>query len=233
VVADAGALTPGMRRIRLRCPRLDDLAYSAGQDLMLAIPADDGRHFRRRYTIRGVDRHDGLVDLDFVMHGHGPAARWAATAVAGDRIEAIGPRGKVTLDPTAQWHLWAGDESAVPATFAMIEALAPGATAWAFLDVVGPEEQQQVDVPDGVEATVSWLHRGTAPAGAVTALAESLASMPLPPGRGHAYVAGEMAAVAAWRDVLLRRGLAADQISPKSYWRLGRANAEHGEPLPD
>jgi NADPH-dependent ferric siderophore reductase len=36
--------------------------------------------------------------------------------------------------------------------------------------------------------------------------------------------------VAQLRSVLLKRGLAAEQISAKPYWRAGRANAAHGEP---
>ena len=48
-----------------------------------------------------------MVDLDVVVHGDGPGARWAATTRPGDHIEAIGPRGKVALVEGAAWHLFA------------------------------------------------------------------------------------------------------------------------------
>ncbi len=32
------------------------------------------------------------------------------------------------------------------------------------------------------------------------------------------------------RQALLARGMEAGQISAKPYWRVGRANAAHGEP---
>jgi len=48
--------------------------------------------------------------------------------------------------------------------------------------------------------------------------------------RGHAYLAGELGVVCELRRILLGRGLSADQISAKPYWRAGMANASHGEP---
>jgi hypothetical protein len=35
------------------------------------------------------------------------------------------------------------------------------------------------------------------------------------------------------REILADRGLGEDQMSPKAYWGLGRANASHGEPARD
>src|SRR5947199_365241 len=55
----------------------------------------------------------------------------------------------------------------------------------------------------------------------------------LPPGRGHAYLAGEATVVLRLRETLAARGLAQEQISPKAYWGRGRANASHGEPARD
>ena len=54
-----------------------------------------------------------------------------------------------------------------------------------------------------------------------------------PPGAGHAYLAGEARLVLALREALAARGLPGDQVSPKAYWGLGRANAAHGEPARD
>ena len=51
------------------------------------------------------------------------------------------------------------------------------------------------------------------------------------PGRGHAYVAGEMKVVRAVTAALTARGLDRSAIDAKAYWRRGDANAPHGEPL--
>ena len=231
-VTSAVALTPTMRRIRCTAPGLAGLSYRPGQDLMLAVPAA-GASFRRRYTIRSFDPAGPSIALDVVLHGDGPAAAWAASVQPGGRIEGIGPRGKVTVDGAADWHLFAGDDSAVPASLAMAESLPDPDRALVVLEVDGPDDEQQVYAADGREIAVRWLHRAGADPAAAGNLVAALETIDLPRGRGHAYLAGELRVVAALRAALLARGLTPDQISAKPYWRAGRANAAHGEPERD
>jgi NADPH-dependent ferric siderophore reductase len=207
-VTGTEALTPTMRRIRCTAPGLATLSYLPGQDLMLTVPAG-AASFRRRYTIRSFDRAAPSIDIDVVLHGDGPAATWAASVQPGGRIEAIGPRGKVTVDTSADWHLFAGDDSAVPASLAMAESFADPARAIVVLEVYGPDDHQPASAGHLVDA---------------------LETVDFPSGVGHAYLAGELSVVAAMRAALLGRGMTAEQISAKPYWRAGRANAAHGEP---
>lgn len=228
-VTSSEALTPTMRRILCTAPGLATLSYRPGQDLMMTVPAGTAS-FRRRYTIRSLDRAAPSIAIDVVLHGDGPAATWAGSVQPGGRIEAIGPRGKVTVDVTADWHLFAGDDSAVPASLAMAESLPDPDRALVVLEVDGPDDHQQVHTARGREIPVRWLHRaGTDPA-SPGHLVDALASVALPTERGHAYLAGELGVVAAMRSALLARGMAAEQISAKPYWRAGRANAAHREP---
>ncbi len=57
-----------------------------------------------------------------------------------------------------------------------------------------------------------------------------VATVELPAGVGHAYVAAEAGVVRAVTRALTERGLGPEQISGKAYWRRGLPNAEHGEP---
>src|SRR5262249_5566046 len=136
-----------------------------------------------------------------------------------------------TTSATADWHLFIGDESALPATFVMTEALSAGSAATLVLEV--PEEGDEQDLPAAASTHISWLHRLGAPAGDPSALAAEAAEVELPPGRGHAYLLGEARVVSRLREVLAARGLGQDQMSPKAYWGRGRANAGHGEPARD
>jgi NADPH-dependent ferric siderophore reductase len=229
-VTETLVLSPSMRRIRCTAPDLSALSYRPGQDLMLAIPGPAAASFRRRYTIRSFDQAAPTIDIDAVLHGDGPGAAWAASVQRGGRIEAIGPRGKVTVDPDADWHLFAGDDSALPASLAMAESLPTPGHALVLLEVDGAADEQQAGTIDGPPIPVHWLYRaGADPASGVNLVA-ALNSIELPAGRGHAYVAGELKAVAAMRSTLLQRGLVPDQISAKPYWRAGRSNAANGEP---
>ena len=227
-LVDAEMRTPAMRRLRFTGQGLETLEAFAGQDLMVAVPAPGHQHFRRRYTIRRFDPAVPAVDLDIVLHGDGPGAAWARAARPGDRVEAVGPRGKIGLALGAAWHLFCGDESALPAIFAMVEALPEGARAEVVLEVAGEEERQD---PDDVQCSLElhWIQRDGAP-GTGRGLQDALTRLTIPSGTGHAYVFGELRQVAACRSLLIERGLAPEQIEHKAYWRLGVANAPHGEP---
>ncbi|HEV3290892.1 MAG TPA: siderophore-interacting protein [Streptosporangiaceae bacterium] len=230
-VVSSHRLSPGMQRLVLTAPELAGLAYQPGQDLMLMVGMTGDRPVRRRYTIAGLDRARQQVTLDVVRHGDGPGERWVAAAQPGDQVEGIGPRGKIFPDPAADWHLFAGDESALPAFFVMAGALPAGARALLILEVPGGADERELVTAAGAE--LAWLHRDGRPAGEPAGLVAAVTAATLPPGRGHAYLAGEASVVLALREALAARGLAPEQMSPKAYWGRGRANAANGEPAKD
>ena len=230
-VVENRPLTPSMQQLVLAAPELGGFGYLPGQDFMLMVAVDGDRPVRRRYTIRHVDPVRCLLTLGIVRHDGGPGERWVATARPGDEIEGIGPRGKIFPVAQARWHLFAGDFSALPAFFAMAGSLPAGQRATVILEVPGPGDEQELAA--AADVAVAWLHSDGRPPGDPSALAGALAEVPLPPGAGHAYLAGEAAQVLALREALAARGLADGQVSPKAYWGLGRANASHGEPARD
>jgi NADPH-dependent ferric siderophore reductase len=214
-----------MRRIQLTGPSLEAFEYFPGQDLALPVLLDDGTAVRRRYTIRRFDPRQRLLDLDVVMHGDGPGIRWARAARPGLAIEAIGPRGKIGLVPDADWHLFAGDATALPGAFAMMEALPAGVTSSAYVLLGDPGERQQFS--GDAAKTVTYHYDG---AGDSDGLAAALSRAGSVPDGGHAYLAGEVELVKALKAALLAAGWNASQVSAKAYWNRGRANAGHGEP---
>ena len=131
-VAEVVDAAPRLRSITFASADLVGFTWQPGQDVMLQVPGTD-RAVRRRYTIRRGDPEAGTLDIEVVLHGDGPFARWAASAAVGDRVEGIGPRGVITVREGAAHHLFVGDESAIPATFAMVEALPAGTTATVVL----------------------------------------------------------------------------------------------------
>jgi NADPH-dependent ferric siderophore reductase len=113
----------------------------------------------------------------------------------------------------------------------MAGSLPAQARVTVILEVPGADDRQELAT--AADARVLWLHRGGRPAGDQEALTGAVADLPLPPGSGRAYLAGEARLVLALRDVLAGRGMAAEQVSPKAYWGLDKANASHGEPARD
>ncbi|WP_448322094.1 siderophore-interacting protein [Streptomyces sp. CO7] len=173
----------------------------------------------RTYTVRRWDPEAGELTVDFVHHGaRGLAGPWAARVRPGGEIYFIGPGGGYRPGAEADWHLFVGDESALPAIAASLEALPAGAVAKAFIEVSGPEEEQEIRTP--ADAEITWLHRGERPIG--DTLTAAVPASPFPAGTVHAFVHGEAHFVKSLRHHLrVERGLARDQLSISGYWRQG------------
>ncbi|MGP3974642.1 siderophore-interacting protein [Streptomyces sp. 8N114] len=173
----------------------------------------------RTYTVRAWDPAALELTIDFVVHGdEGLAGPWARSATAGEEVRFLGPGGAYAPSPEADWHLLAGDESALPAIAASLARIPAGAPVRALIEVAGPEEEQPLDTPPG--AQVRWLHRGAAPVG--ERLVAAVRELEFPPGRVHAFVHGEAGFVKELRGHLrLERGIEREQLSISGYWRLG------------
>ena len=118
---------------------------------MFRIPLVGDRVVNRRYTIRAFDPTCAAVTIDVSLHGAGPGTDWIRSSRIGGRIDAIGPRGKITLREDADWHLFVGDETALPGALAMIEALPPLSVAVTLLEIDTPADEQDSDrsMPQG------------------------------------------------------------------------------------
>jgi NADPH-dependent ferric siderophore reductase len=230
-VVESVLVSPSMQRIQLTATELAGFRYEPGQDVMLLVAADGRRPVRRRYTIRSLDLDTLTLTLNIVRHADGPGERWIRAARPGDRIEGIGPRGKITTSPDADWHLFMGDESAMPAILAMTESLPGDSDATLVIEIPGSDDEQELLAP--ARTRLTWLHRLGRRAGDPALLEAEAGEIEMPPGRGHAYLFGEASVVLRLREILAARGVLQDQISPKAYWGLGRGNAGHGEPSKD
>lgn len=173
----------------------------------------------RTYTVRHWDRELPELTLDFVVHGdEGLAGPWAANAKPGDAVRMLGPGGAYTPDPEADWHLLAGDESALPAIAAALERLPEGARVHAYVEIEDAAEQQAIEGPQG--GAVTWLHRGRRPVG--EALLEAVRALEFPAGEVQAFVHGEAGFVKELRRYLrMEREVPRERLSISGYWRLG------------
>ena len=193
---------------------------------------------RRTYTVRAVDAEAGTVSVDFVVHGdEGLAGPWAAQAQPGEQVAFMGPGGAYRPDAEADWHVLAGDEAALPAMAAALEDMAarlPQARGVALIDVAGPQDEQDIVAPAGVQ--VRWLHRGGEFTPETARWVAELEALEFGAGRVQAFVHGEREQVkAARRHLTDVRGLDRRQMSVSAYWAHGRAEeafqAEKREPI--
>lgn len=182
-------------------------------------PADAQRPVVRTYTPRRVDADAGTMELQFVLHGEGPAARWAGGARVGDQLAVAGPGGRFSLDLTGTRWWTAADESALPALCTVLEALPGDAEAEVHVEVDGPADEIPLPGPPGT--TVTWHHRAAGRFG--MALEEAAQATELPAGT-QVWVAGEATAVRRIRRHVLDAGVPVTAMTTRGYWRLGESD---------
>jgi NADPH-dependent ferric siderophore reductase len=237
-VASTERLTPGLVRVVLEGGDLADLVMPDATDAYVNAafppahasydevfdPADlkdsvprEEWPARRRYTVRAWDADAHRLAVDFVVHGDsGVAGPWAATARPGDVLVFTGPSGGYRPDPTADWHLLVGDESALPAIAASLEVLPAGARAVVRLVCDGPDHE--LPLATAADLDLRWLHRRGEPAD-VDLLVDAVRAVDFGSGTPFGFVHGEADEVrAVRRHLLTERGLTRQDLSCSPYW---------------
>jgi NADPH-dependent ferric siderophore reductase len=169
----------------------------------------------RNYTVRRHRPEREELDVDVVLHDPpGPACEGAAAARVGDAVGFAGPRVDFRPREDAEWLLLVGDETALPAIAAILEA---DRRAHAVVEL--PDPSAATPLPPGAGDRVRWVSRDGAPAATTTHLAEAVRALDLPPGPGQAWGAAESRIARGLREVLRdERGMPRSHATVKGYW---------------
>ncbi|MFV0533092.1 MAG: siderophore-interacting protein [Cumulibacter sp.] len=197
--------------------------------------APDDLPVTRTYTLAVIE--PDRIAIDFVVHGDvGIAGPWAANAKPKDAVVLSGPGGAYAPDTSADWHLFAGDETAIPAIAAALRRLAsraPDAKGVVYLEVDDARDELALTAPSGV--SITWLYRGSAAPGSVSVLSDAVAAHPFDSGRVSVFAHGERECMKAIRDVLKAHAVPRADLSLSGYWAYGRTEdrfqAEKLEPI--
>ena len=227
-------LTPRMRRITLGGPELagfvslgtDDhvkLLFpqnaeqaAALETLVLGAGKDNGPLPEMRdYTPRRYDLNTLELDIDFVLHGDGPASTWAEQAKPGQFLHIGGPRGSMIVPDMFDSYLLIGDETALPAIARRLESLAANRRALVIVEVENGKEQQVLE--SAAEVNVIWVLRE----GGKDHLLSTVRQIKVPAGSLYAWVATESKVSRQIRRVLLdEHGLDEQFVKAVGYWKL-------------
>ena len=191
----------------------------------VAIPDPEGPRPKttRTYTPRRWDAAAQTLDVDFALHGPGPAATWAGQAKVGQQLVLMGPARGYEVDAEAPWYVILGDDAALPAIETILEALSPQTHATVFLEVVAPDEARPLG--GAQNADVRWLARGDDSTAAGTALLEAIGKFEWPAGPGRVYIGCESNAMRRLRGAILEAsGLDKANVIARGYWRIDAVN---------
>ena len=228
-------LTPRMRRITLGGEQLQGFTSLGSDDhikLLFAETAEqqqaidagnlgrDGavRPTMREYTPRRIDLVANELDIDFVLHGDGPASTWAAQAAPGQILNIAGPRASMVVPDIFDSYLLVGDETAIPAIGRRLEELPAGRQVLAVIQIA--DEQERQPLPSQAQVEVIWVKRDED----LLALLEGLG---LPAGRLYSWVALEKSLTRQAKALLLEKGVSEEALKAAAYWRAeGSADDE-------
>ncbi|MEV0650775.1 siderophore-interacting protein [Phytomonospora sp. NPDC050363] len=199
------------------------LVFTEGGDLAAALPVQLPHgiewppcpdRIARDYTPRRFDPDSGELDLDFVVHGHGPAVTWAQNAVPGDVLHIVGPKSSTVLPGDLDWIVLAGDETALPAIGRFLDERPIDVPARIALIADPGAVQDELVLREG--DTIRWVHADPADPSAVEALIRDVVP---DTGNGYVWCAGESRSLIPVRRFLKReRGLPKSHVNVTGYW---------------
>lgn len=215
-VVAAESITPNMRRVTLTGDSLEDFISASFDDhIKLFFPTEGDSPEMRDYTPRAFSNAERRLVIEFAQHGDGPAAAWSAAAQPGDTLTIGGPRGSFIIPTDYDWHLLAGDETALPAIARRLEELPAGTRAIVLLQVA---EADRRTLASQADVELRWVDSDAA-------LLEATRGLTLPAGEGYAWCAGEAHTMAAMRQILVEeKGHDRQAIRAAAYWKRGAAN---------
>lgn len=184
-------------------------------------PADPaGEPVARDYTPRHCNAAQRELTIDFALHGDGAAAMWAQDAKACQTLVIAGPRGSMIVPMDYDWNVFIGDETAAPAIGRRLAELPAGARAIVLIQLA--------------DTAILELARSKADIALqrfdnVNDLLAAATALPLPAGEGYVWAAGEAAAMAHLRTVMLEaKQHPREAMRIAAYWKRG-AQAFHEE----
>ncbi len=182
-----------------------------------AVPEGSRKPIMRDYTPLRFDPEKMELDLEFFIHGEGPAAHWAAQASVGQNLMVGGPRGSKIVPYDFDWYLMIGDEASIPSFKRRLAELPSNSLSVVLIEV--EDEKHEVELHGSGTHEIHWIHRNGRPAGDPQALKEALSQITFAEGDCFTWIATERAAAMFLRDYLVQeRSLNTEWIKATGYW---------------
>ncbi len=203
-------------RVTFAGDALADFVSLGFDDHVKVILADArGDRIRRDYTPRRFDGERCELTIDFALHGDGFASSWARQAAVGQRAAFGGPRGSMIVPTDYDWHLLAGDATAVPAISRRLEELPPDAHAIVVVQLSDDTPLQ--DLRNAARVETRRVATGDD-------LVAAIGELSLPAGEGYAWCAGEASMMARLRAIMVSNGHPREAMRVASYWKRGASD---------
>ncbi len=138
------------------------------------------------------------------------------------------PALRFRLDPDITHLLIGGDETALPAISAILEALPAGLTVDAFIEI--PEDADAQIIHSKADVDMTFLPRKGREAGTATDLAAAMTAAVLPDDNSAVWFAAEASIVrTVRRHFQLNSSLPRQRVTMSGYWKKGETDFRDNE----
>jgi NADPH-dependent ferric siderophore reductase len=210
-VLRAEYITPNFRSITFTGESLADFQSVGFDDHVKLILTSAEGEVARDFTPRHFDRVKKELTIEFALHGHGFASKWAENVQPGQRAIVGGPRGSMIVPTDYDWHLFIGDATGLPAIARRLEELPSNAVAMALLLTLDPADRRKLK--SKAIFNVKWTdsHRE---------LLDAVQAYRLPSGDGYIWCGAEATVAATVRQILVEeKGHRKESIRSSAYWK--------------
>ena len=143
-------------------------------------------------------------------------------------ISATHPRSGFPIEPSTEHYLLFGDETALPAIGAILEALPAQARANVCVEVDDAGEEQTIESAASVNLT--WLHRKSSGNGAPPSLESAAKAVARPNEKTAVWIAAESSIVMTLRKhALLEWRVDRQHLHAAGYWKRGESDHKDDE----
>lgn len=228
-VVTSRLITLEMRRVTLRC---DDLSFLGPHFptawVKVFLPSDNGvRPVGRAYTIQAIRPDQNELDIDFVVHDHGPLGTWASAPKPGDALSIAGPRGKFSFAANARNLLIGGDETALPAIGSILAAAPAGLGITTIIESAPCQRPYPLN-PRGSQKIV-WLDRAEPHGAGLLEKFRTTLLLNADPDHLQIWMAGESGTIARMRSLVTAMQSTTLPLYASGYWKHGEG--DHRDPL--
>lgn len=226
-------ICPNFIRISLTGQDLIDFPeHEKGGYVKLMFPnlsSKDKSYFYRPYTIRKFCKTNLELVIDFANHkgNKGMATNWAQNTNLGANVLVSGPGPKQNIPKNADWVLFVGDMSALPAISAYLEDLDCNTEGIAVIEVLGKKDKIILKKPKNFE--IFW-NINTSGLAKDSKLFEKVSSLEFLQGNPYIWVACEFSNMRKIRNYFQsKQNIDRKLMYVSSYWKTGLDQEAHKE----